>query len=479
MAMTTAVLGPQNWVSRQLDAMPVGKVHRKVIVAIGFGLFFDIYEVFLSSAISTGLVADFHIDPTSVQLKLLLASAFIGMFVGAAFLGTLADRIGRRKAFIFNLIWYSVWSLVGAFAPNATFLIIARFLAGVGVGAEYPVADAYLSDVLPKDKRGRLASWAYTLSFVAVPAVGFLALWLNPIHLGGISGWRYLLGLGVIGAIIVVFMRRSLPESPRWLESKGRHEEAKQALQVFADGAGVKLEPEDTTSAGTELVAKEKVDLSLFAKKPFAARLFMMFVFHVFQVYGYYGFGTLAAIVLTTRGYTTTASLLYIALSFLGYPIGAALSVPLMRVIERKFLIIGSLVLVALFGILFATSSIPALIVIFGFLTSAVNNIFSNSYHVYQAEIFPTQVRATAVGWTYSISRISTGSLPFILLPILTAAGAGWMFGVVAVALLIVIAVVAAIGPRTMRRSVETINSDPTSSIATIAADEKAGAPTS
>jgi len=471
---TTAVLGPRNWVSRQLDTMPVGKVHRKVVVAVGLGLFFDIYEVFLSSAISTGLVADFHIDPTSVQLKLLLASAFIGMFVGAAFLGTLADRIGRRKAFLFNLIWYSVWSLVGAFAPNATFLIISRFLAGVGVGAEYPVADAYLSDVLPKEKRGRLAAWAYTLSFVAVPAVGFLALWLNPIHLGGVSGWRYLLGLGVVGALIVVFLRRSLPESPRWLESKGRHAEAKAALKTFADGAGVPLEPEESEPAAGEVVAAQKPDLSIFTKKPFAARLFMMFVFHVFQVYGYYGFGTLAAIVLTTRGYDTTSSLLYVALSFIGYPIGAALSVPLLRVIERKFLIIGSLVAVAVFGVLFATSSVPALIVIFGFLTSAVNNIFSNSYHVYQAEIFPTPVRATAVGWTYSISRISTGSLPFILLPVLTVAGAGWMFGIVAVALLIVIAVVAAIGPRTMRRSVETINGDPTSAIPTSSVEAEA-----
>jgi len=106
------------------------------------------------------------------ELKVLLASSFLGMFVGAAFLGRLADIFGRRRAFMFNLIWFSVWSLIAAFAPGPGFLVVARFLAGIGVGAEYPVADSYLSDVLPKSHRGRLAAWAYTCSYLAVPFLG-------------------------------------------------------------------------------------------------------------------------------------------------------------------------------------------------------------------------------------------------------------------------------------------------------------------
>ena len=129
-------------IGRRLDALSVGPMHRKVVVAIGLGLFFEMYEIFLSSTISTTLKTQYDMDGTT--LKLLLASSFVGMFVGAAALGRLADRIGRRRAFLFNLIWFSLWTLVGAFAPTPWFLVVTRFLAGVGVGAEYPVADAYL-----------------------------------------------------------------------------------------------------------------------------------------------------------------------------------------------------------------------------------------------------------------------------------------------------------------------------------------------
>jgi MFS family permease len=184
----------------------------------------------------------------------------------------------------------------------------------------------------------------------------------------------------------------------------------------------------------------------------------MLVVFHLFQTFGYYGFGTLAALVLVSRGYDVTSSMLFAALSFLGYPIGSALSIPLMARFERKFLLVGATVAIAAFGLMFATQSSVPLIVLFGFLTTATGNVFSNVYHVYQAEIFPTAVRATAVGWTYSLSRLSSGASPFILIPVLDKYGAGAMFSVVALALAVVIIAVLTLGPRTSRRSLEEIN---------------------
>ena len=184
----------------------------------------------------------------------------------------------------------------------------------------------------------------------------------------------------------------------------------------------------------------------------------MLVVFHTFQTFGYYGFGTLAALVLVARGYDVTSSLLYTALSFLGYPVGSVLAIPLLKHFERKHLVIASVAAMALCGWLFATVNTVALIVVFGFLTTAISNVFSNVYHVYQAEIFPTDVRATAVGWTYSLSRLSSGALPFILIPVLDDHGAGAMFSVVFIALAITIAAVAIVGPRTTWRSLEEIN---------------------
>ncbi|MDT7793831.1 MAG: transporter, putative metabolite:H+ symporter [Mycobacterium sp.] len=448
-------------IGRRLDRLPIGAMHRKVVVAIGLGLFFEVYEIFLSSTIATALKTQYGLGGSALQL--LLASSFLGMFIGAAVFGRLADRIGRRRAFLLNLVWFSVWSVIAAFAPNPWFLVGARFMAGVGLGAEYPVADSYLSDVLPASHRGRMAAWAYTCSFLAVPVLGFLSLGLTERSLFGVAGWRILLLIGAFGAVLVVFLRRGLPESPRWLAGVGRAEDARAAVRAFASGADPWLEDASDhvsampvrTSAQLEHITNPLRRLRL---SPYRERLVMLCVFHIFQPFGYYGFGTLAALVLLSRGYDVTSSLLFTALSYIGYPIGSLLSIPLLKRFERKYLVMAGVAAMAVCGLLFATVHSSALIVVFGFLTTAMSNVFSNVYHVYQAEIFPSDVRATAVGWTYSLSRLSSGALPFILIPVLDSYGAAAMFTVVVAALAATMAVIALMGPRTAGRNLEAIN---------------------
>ena len=440
-------------IGRRLDALPVGPVHRRVVVAIGLGLFFEVYEIFLSGAIGTALKTEYGLGGTT--LMVIMASTFVGMFVGAAAFGHIADKIGRRRAFMINLVWFSVCSLVAAFAPNLAILVVARFLAGVGIGAEYPVADAYLSDVLPASHRGRLAAWAYTCSFLAVPALGFLSLGLTGHTIAGIAGWRILLLIGAAGAIFVVAMRRGLPESPRWLAGQGRNGEAQAALQQFETDTSL---PADLSEESTTPPALSTKPIVRLRQSPYRARVVMLAVFHLFQPFGYYGFGTLATLVLVHRGFDVTSSLLFVALSFLGYPLGSLLSIPLLARWERKYLTIASAAAMALCGIAFATLSETAAIVVFGVLTTAAANVFSNVYHVYQAEIFPSDVRATAVGWTYSISRLSSAALPFILIPVLDNYGPAAMFAVVVVALGLAVAVLVPVGPRTSNRGQEDIN---------------------
>jgi putative MFS transporter len=293
-----------------------------------------------------------------------------------------------------------------------------------------------------------------------VPFAAFLAWWLTQHSPLGIAGWRWLLALGASGAVIVFVLNRWLPESPRWLASVGRLEEAQRALNTFAAGSNVLAAQIDTRPAATRgsVTRPAQSALTQLRRAPYNRRVMMLTVFHLFQTYGYYGFGTLAALVLVSRGYDVTSSMLFSALSFLGYPLGSLMAIPLMARVERKFLLAGSIVAVAGFGLLFATQSSVVSIIVFGFLTTATSNVFSNVYHVYQAEIFPTTVRATAVGWTYSLSRLSSGAAPFVLIPILNHYGAGAMFAVVATALAIVIVAVLTLGPRTSRRSLEEIN---------------------
>jgi putative MFS transporter len=450
-------------IGRRLDRLPVGRIHRKIVVAIGLGLFFEVYEIFLSGTIATALKTEYGLGGTALQL--LMASSFLGMFIGAAAFGRIADRIGRRRAFLLNLVWFSVWSIIGAIAPNPLMLVGARFMAGIGVGAEYPVADSYLSDVLPKDHRGRLAAWAYTCSFLAVPALGFLTLSLNGHKVLGFDSWRVLLVIGAIGALFVIVLRRALPESPRWLAGVGRTEEAEAAMRAFesgtdsntADVVDVDLDVEDVPEPASEPTRTVNA-IARLRLSPYRQRLFMLVVFHLFQPFGYYGFGTLAALVLVSRGYDVTSSLLFTAVSFIGYPLGSLISIPLLKRFERKYLIMATIAVMAVCGLLFAVVSVPVMIVVFGLLTTAASNVFSNIYHVYQAEIFPSDVRATAVGWTYSVSRLSSAALPFILIPVLNHYGATAMFGVVLVALVAAVAVLIPIGPRTTGKSLDEIN---------------------
>jgi putative MFS transporter len=358
-----------------------------------------------------------------------------------------------------------VWSAIGAVAPNPWILVGSRFMAGIGVGAECPVADSYLSDVLPKAHRGRLTAWAYTCSFLAVPALGFLSLSLNSRSIFGFEGWRVLLLLGAIGALLILVLRRRLPESPRWLAGVGRIGDARAALRAFESGAGPaptsvadRDEEDDVATAPASESVRTASALQRLRLSPYRQRLIMLGVFHLFQPFGYYGFGTLAVLVLVSRGYDIRSSLLFTAVSFIGYPIGSLISIPLLKRFERKYLIIVMVAVMAASGVLFATATVHALIVVFGLLITASSNVFSNIYHVYQAEIFPSDVRATAVGWTYSVSRLSSAALPFILIPLLDNYGATAMFAAVLVALAATIAVIAPIGPRTTGRSLDAIN---------------------
>src|SRR6185436_14788912 len=196
--------------------------------------FFDLFDIFLAGVLGTVLTDRFHLD--RVSLPLVLASGFLGMFLGAVVLGAMADRLGRRRAFLLNLAIYSTFTLLGAFATNAAMLIATRFIAGIGIGAELPLVDAYLSEFLPPGRRGRYTAIAYTLGFVGVPAVSFLARVLVPRQPFGIDGWRFVFVAGSLGGFIIWWLRRRLPESPRWLESRGRLQEAEAIVVGLENG---------------------------------------------------------------------------------------------------------------------------------------------------------------------------------------------------------------------------------------------------
>ncbi|HWL87025.1 MAG TPA: MFS transporter [Polyangiaceae bacterium] len=441
-------------VAARMDRLPITRTHRLAAFAVGLGLFFDVYEVFLAGILSAVLVRDFHLPKT--WLPALLGSGFFGMAIGATLLGRLADRVGRRKAFLLGLWFYSLFSFIGAFSTGPVMLLVTRFLAGIGIGAEPPLADAYLGDLLPAKERGRYTAWAYTLGFLGVPLVGFLGRASASMAPWGIAGWRWMFVIGALGSVILYPLRRRLPESPRWLESMERHDEAREGvrrLEIEAEGEGSAL-PAPAPDAPKIAESGRLRDLWV---SPYRRRMVMMIVFQLLQPFAYYGFGTLVPLVLGAKGYTVVKSLLFSGITFIGYPIGSMLSLPILERVERKYIVVGALATMAVLGIAFGSANSETWILVLGLSYTMVSNVFSNGFHVYQAEIFPTRLRGVACGGTYALSRLSSASMPFVLVPFLDTHGAVALFAVIAVAVVLNGCNVALLGPRTTGRALEDI----------------------
>lgn len=447
-------------VAARLNRLPVTRAHRLAVLAIGLGLFFDTYEIFLAGVLAAVLSKQFGL--TGQGLALVLASAFIGQFLGAILLGRLADKLGRRTAFMLSLGIYSVFSLGCGIAPTAAVLVVFRFLGGLGMGAEAPIADSYLSDLLPAHSRGRYIAWAYTIGFAGIPAVGFLARWIVPTAPLGVPGWRWLFILGAAGSLFVWLLRRGLPESPRWLEAAGRHTEAEAVIARFEASALDRL-PEGAKLPAPQPDEKPapRMRVRSLLRRPYARRTGMLLVLDFFETIGYYGFGTLVPIILVAKGYSITSSLTFVALSFLGYPIGSLLAVPIMERLERKTLVVTSAIATAAAGLAFGLSDAAVLIVVLGFIYTLLSNVFSNAFHAYGSELFPTDVRGTAVGACYSMSRLSTALLPFVLLPVLHNYGIVPVFAITSASLIICALDVGLFGPLTTGRALERLTPTP------------------
>lgn len=442
-------------IAARLNRLPVTRRHKGIIGIIALGNFFEIYELFLAGVLAATLRAKF--DISGFELSLVLASAFVGAFVGAIAIGRIADRVGRRQAYMITLGLYSVATLLAAFSTDLWMLVLCRFIAGIGLGGELPVTDSFLGDILPSKRRGYFVAWAFTLAYTAVPVVGFLGMAMVDAAPLGVEGWRWMFALGALGAVVTFILRRRLPESPRWLESVGRTSEAEAItsdLEAAARAEGWIAPAEDEPAP----VVGEPVRPAALLRQPLLRRTLTMAVVWVLAVVGYHGFSSVATLVLTGKGISVTNSLLYVSLAFIGYPVGSLLSMVVMDRFERKWLLGGSLVAMAALGLAYGTTVSPVWIVLWGFMFTVIANLMSNVTHVYQLEQFPTEIRTTATGWLYSLGRLSTAAAPLYLLPMLEYRGAATVFTVVAGSLVVAAVVTVAFGVATTGRTLEEIS---------------------
>jgi putative MFS transporter len=465
-----------NVIAERIEQIPVGRFHRRFISLVSLGGWFDFYDIYMMAYIGAALQQSGFL--TLHQFTNVIAAGFFGMFTGTILFGMGSDRMGRRSAFVAMLLIYSLFTLAGAFAPSAAWLIALRFFAGIGIGAELVVIDTYVSEMVPSSARGRYVAITQTVGFTAVPVVAILVRLLVPTHFL-MPGWRWVMVIGSIGAALAWYFRRSLPESPRWLESRGRHAEAEQVLAQLESNshagarersAGSRVASSDppldsgnetplqvTRSAGgANLIVKgERASFAELWRPPYRRRTIMLVIFHALQTIGYYGFANWAPTFLLHRGVSLLHSLEYTLLIALVSPLGPAVAVLTSDKLERKWTIVAMALLIAAFGLGFAFWTLPTLIVLSGALVTLCSNWFSALLHAYQSELFPTRMRATGVGFTYSWSRLSASFSSLLIGAVLVRAGVGGVFTVLAAAMVGVALVIGIFGPRTNRIALE------------------------
>jgi putative MFS transporter len=418
---------------------------------IGLGSFWNVFEVALGSLLGVLLKAQWSLS--TMDLSMVIGAAFVGETLGSVILAPLADRFGRRILFQFNLLAYAVFSLVTAFAPNLTVFLMLRMLTGLGLGAELTLVDTYLSELLPRHRRGRYIAWSYTLGLSAAPIAAVLAKLASGTLLG-ISGWRWLLVIAALGATSVWLLRRRLPESPRWLAATGNLAEADRVLadiehQIGASGCRVASLP-DTLRAETPVEVSP-------APNRYRRRTAMLWTMQILGPIGFWGFASIAPIVLGSRGIDLAHTLIYTVLIAVGYPLGSLISVCLTERVQRRTLVVVSTLAVAVFGALFGLGTTNTVVIVAGFAAAMASIMQSNFTHIYQAELFHTANRSTAIGLPYAASRLISATLPFISLTVLTALGAGPLYTGCATLLTGMAIAVQVLGPRTNSRALDTI----------------------
>ena len=435
------------------------------MLLLSLGGCFEFYDLFLMTYIGPGLLHSglFSSYGSLFGLRGLasfISATFVGLFIGTLAFGFAADKFGRRTVFTYSLLWYTVSSVVMAFQSHALGILTWRMIAGIGIGVELVTIDAYIAELMPKDVRGRAFTVNQVVQFTAIPLVALIS-WLlatrNPL---GFDGWRWVVLIGSVSAIFVWFIRRRIPESPRWLVARGHVAEAERAVATIEEQVtrelGVALPPVWLPPAA--LSSHNPLNFVQIFRPPYLGRTIMLMAFHFAQTIGYYGFASWVPTLLIAAGIHTTASLQYSFIIAIFAPVGPLLVYGIADKFERKWQIVWSAACIGGFGLLFAFQSRPGWLIVLGVLLTCSNNWMSVAFHTYQAELFPTPVRAQAVGFVYSWSRFSAIFTSLMIGFFLQYFGVSGVFGFIAASMVMIVLLIGIFGPRTRGLALEAIS---------------------
>ena len=450
--------GTTSPIGKRLDALPTSKFHTRMLCLIGAGMFFDGFDIYLAAGVLGALVRS---GLSNVDTNAWFISAtFAGMTVGAWLAGILGDRYGRRFSYQFNLAVFGLASLAAAFAPSIVWLTGFRFLMGLGLGAEIVVGYGTLSEFMPPGIRGRYASLLAVFTNSALFVATFGGFLIIPY-----LGWRWMFGIAGVGAGIVWLLRKNMPESPRWLESKGRFAEADRItrhIEEDATGMPAKAVPMDRAQVSAAAAgAAPTTPLSTLFQPRMLSRTVTGVVINVVNNLITHGFITWMPTFFIAEGLTVTRSLAFTTVMAFGGPVGALLGYTMADSLGRKRgIVLFSFVALAL-GLVYPHVTSAAAVMATGFcLVATIFILGALSIAGYVPELFPTEIRLRGVGLCSTSGRLANVGIPFLIALLYKQGGVTAVLGLISAGLLLQGLVVAFMGIETKGLALEAVNPD-------------------
>ncbi|APX31691.1 hypothetical protein BH708_01960 [Brachybacterium sp. P6-10-X1] len=421
---------------------------RIALTAIG-GYFVDGYDLLILGGALLAIRPEFDLTPG--QVGLLTAAAFIGMAVGSPISGPLTDRFGRKPIFFTSMLLFVVGSLLTIAVPSLAPLILLRFVVGLAIGADMPPSAALVAEFIPRQRRGTFTGMggvAWMLGGVLAIVVT-LAIYLIA---GNEDHWRWVLATGAIPALILLFLRHKTPESPYWLEARGRHEDAMAAWK-YARGTEASSAP---THRPVSTYAPAR--LSVLFRRPFIWLLLCMAVYWGFN--NLYGSAillyqpTLITRIVSPQAYT--ALLFTGASTLVAAAVGTAVCLWLIESVGRRIVALSCLgmLILACLSMYWGIAVVPLVLIAFGVAIAVINGGTSIAFYAWAPELFPASIRGRAIGIVNMIGKLGS-VLGTLALPTLYDAIGHGIFTVIAVAALINFAVVFVLAPETKGRSLD------------------------
>jgi len=393
----------------RLDRLPISSFHYRIFWLVGAGMFFDGYDLYIAGGVlASAIQTKFSTAPQNLQF---ISLTFVGMTLGALITGFVGDKMGRRFTYQINLLIFGLASLAAAFAQDMNQLIACRFMQGLGLGAEIVVGYSTLTEFVPPKTRGRWLSMMAFLVVAGFPVTALLGYLIIPAW-----GWRPMFIIAGVGSLVVWYLRKNLPESPRWLESQGRTAEAEtlmQSIEQESGGGGGTLPPVVVPAQVAQVVASDMLRPPLLQRMLVGCWVLITINTLIF------GFVIFLPQFFLRQGLTIANSLAYTLVLSVGSLVGCAVGAYLSDAIGRRRSIIGASIVTIVSGYIYArfhAGADPAIVLSVGFvLIVAIYVQTAILFGVYTPELFPTEIRLRANGICNTLGRGATVVSPFIV----------------------------------------------------------------